>query len=149
MYIYLAHTAFSVSTSIQYDTEAGWAAYAYRTNLWMPATISWWLFANFHTQKHAASVGLRHACMNVSAGLSEAYATPSLLLWRACIPVVKAGWMFILDPATEHCGQRCDRNRMHAFLFREACMLIMIRKHHTRAYLTRWWNLFYFDGPHL
>ena len=34
----------------------------------------------FIHKKHAASVGLRHACMNVSAGLSEAYATPSLLL---------------------------------------------------------------------
>ena len=64
-------------------------------------------------------------------------------------PRCKSRLNVILDPATEHCRQRCDRNRMHAFLFREACMLIMIRKHQTRAYLTRWWNLFYFDGPHL
>ena len=33
-------------------------------------------FAHFRTRKHAAFVGLRHARMNVSAGLSDAYATP-------------------------------------------------------------------------
>ena len=54
--------------------------YAYRKNLWMPATISWRLFAHFRTWKHAASVGLRHASMNVSVGLCIAYTTLSLLV---------------------------------------------------------------------
>ena len=75
-YIYLAHTAFCVSI--------WWGSYlrneyAYHTNPSMPATISWWLFAHFRTRKHAASMGLRHARMNISAGLSNAYATPSIL----------------------------------------------------------------------
>ena len=56
------------------------AAYAYGTNLWIPATISWRLFAHFCTRKHAASMGLRHASMNVSAGLSDAYATSFFFL---------------------------------------------------------------------
>ena len=34
----------------------------------------------FRTQKRAASVGLRHTCMNMSAGLRDACITPSLLL---------------------------------------------------------------------
>ena len=40
------------------------AAYACRKNRWTPSTLSWWLFAHFLTQKRAASVGLRHACMH-------------------------------------------------------------------------------------
>ena len=35
---------------------------------------------HFPTRKHAASVGLRLARMNVSSGLSDTYATPSVLL---------------------------------------------------------------------
>ena len=64
-----------------------WAVYAIRKNLW-----SW---------KHAASMGLWHASMHVSAGLSDAYATLSLLarLFLCCGP----------DPATETCGQRNNR----------------------------------------
>ena len=56
------------------------AAYAYRKRLWTPATFSWQLFVHFRTRKPAASVGLRHARLNVSVGLSDAYATLSFLL---------------------------------------------------------------------
>ena len=115
-----------------------WATYAYRTNLCIPATISWRLVAHFHTRKHAAAayVGLRHACMHVSAGLSDAYTT--LSLWCACFRVVKAGEILVPDPATGHCGQCYDPNRYaqsHTSLFRHLCMLILIRKHHTQAYV--------------
>ena len=71
VYIRSAHRAFCVRKR---------AAYACRKNLWIPASISWWLLAHSCTWKHAASMGLRHARMNVSAGLSDACSTPSLLL---------------------------------------------------------------------
>ena len=55
------------------------AVHACRKNLSTLATISWWLFAHFCTRKRAASVGLRHARMNVSDGLCDACTTLSLL----------------------------------------------------------------------
>ena len=61
-------------------------AYAYCINLWTLATISWRLFAPFRTRKHAASVCLWHAHMNISTGLSDAYTTLSLLshMFQCC-----------------------------------------------------------------
>ena len=56
-----------------------WALHACRKNLLAPATISWRLFAHFCTRRHAASVGLQHAHMNVSVGLSDACTTLYLL----------------------------------------------------------------------
>ena len=95
------------------------ASYAYHTNLWMPATTSWRLFEHFHTRKHAASVGFRHARMNVSAG--QVTHTLQFPFWHACFRVVKAGWILVPDPATGHHGRRTS-------LFRHACMLIRTRK---------------------
>ena len=100
------------------------AAYANRTILWMMATISWRLFEHFPTQKHAASLDLRQADMNVSTSLRDAYALcNSSILWRACFRVLKAGWITVVpDPTNEHCGHRCDR-------FRYVHFLIQGRKH--------------------
>ena len=69
--------------------------------------------------KHAASMGLRHARMNISAGLSYTCTIPSLL------SRVKAGGILGPDPATVHCGQRCDRASLAET---HACMLILTRK---------------------
>ena len=69
------------------------AAYAYRKNLSL--------------QQHAASVGLVHACMNVSAGLSDANTT--LSFWCACFRAVLEGLgILVPDPATVQYGQRYD-----------------------------------------
>ena len=102
-----------------------WAAYACRTNLWMPATISWRLFAHLHT------------LMNISEGLSNAYAALSLLARLLCCKSLR-------DISSGSChGVLWAALRSHTSLFRHACMVILIRKHHMRAYLTRWWNPFY------
>ena len=118
-YMYLAHTAFCVSL---------WYGSVHMhilKNLWMPVTISWQLFAHFYLRKHAASVGLGFAQMNVSAGLSDAYATPSLLLpmfpccesWqnissRSCHSALwVALWLRI-------CGQD---PQIHVFSYTHAC----------------------------
>ena len=124
-----------------------WATYAYRTNLWMPATISWRLVAHFHTRKHAAAayVGLRHACMHVSAGLSDAYTT--LSLWCACFRVVKAGEILVPDPATGHCGQCYDPNR-YAHILIQALMHANSDTETSHASVC-WWHPFYFDERHL
>ena len=74
--IYVGHMSFCMF--MRYASELR-NAHACRKNLWTPATISWWLFAHFCTRKRAASVGLRHICMNVSVGLSDTYTTLSLL----------------------------------------------------------------------
>ena len=100
-------------------------AYAYLKNLLTPVTISWQLFAHFYIRKHAASMGLGFARMNMSAGLSDAYATPSLLLpmfpycesWqnissRSCHSALwVALWLRI-------CGQD---PQMHVFSYTHAC----------------------------
>ena len=44
------------------------------------------------------------------------YATPYLFR-RACFHVVKAGGILVPGPATEQCGQRCDRIRYAHILF--------------------------------
>ena len=73
VYIRIAHGVFHVCMTWK------WAPHACRKNLWMTAKIIWWLFAHFRSQKRAASVGLRHACINVSMGISNTYTTLSLL----------------------------------------------------------------------
>ena len=98
-----------------------WAAHACRKNLWTPATISWWLFAHFRSRKRAASMGLRHACMNVSAGLNDAPATPFPYLAHVSVLYIKAGRIFVPALATGHHGH-CSTSivvviimwRMHA-----------------------------------
>ena len=83
------------------------APYAYHTNLWMPATISWQLFAHFRTRKYAAPW--------VSETHTWTFPQMQLLPFsRACFRVVLAGGILVLRPATEHCGQR--RNRYTHFL---------------------------------
>ena len=99
-----------------------WAARAHacRKNLWTPATISLWLFAHFFTRKHAASVGLRHACMNVST-----YTTLSLLL--CMFPCCKSrrnissrSCHCALWPALRSCI--CGRDsRMNVYSYTYAC----------------------------
>ena len=79
------------------------AVHACRKNLWIPASISWRLFAHFGTRKHAASVGLIHARMNASAGLSDAYITLSLL--SRMFPCCKSRAILVPAPATGHRGQ--------------------------------------------
>ena len=91
---------------------------------------------HFRTRKHAASEGLIHARINVSAGLSE-HTLYSLPFSRVCFRVVKAGAILVPAPATGHHGQRYDRSRTHASLLWDACMLIMIRKRNMHAYLKR------------
>ena len=70
--------------------------YAYQKNLSMAATFK---------RKHSVYVGLRHACMNTSAGLRHAYASLSLL---SCRVVKKACQILVTDPATVYCEQRYD-----------------------------------------
>ena len=82
--MHVAHTAFCVYT------ETGSVCVSYCRNLWMTATISGRLLAHFRRRKHAASVSLRHECMNVSAGLSDAYTTLSLL--SRLFPCCKSRW---------------------------------------------------------
>ena len=60
-------------------------------------------------------MGLRHARMNVSTGLSDAY-TLLFPFWCTCFHVVKAGEILVLHPATDHSGQRYDRNRYASIL---------------------------------
>ena len=117
VYILSAHGVLRVYTIRK------WAAHVCRKSLWIPATISWRFFAHFRTRRHAASVGLVHAHMNVSAGLSEACPTPSLVsrMFPCCkiwhnITVVPA-------PATGYRGQRYDCSCTHAFLLWDAWML--------------------------
>ena len=59
----------------------------------------------FVHKKHAASVGLRHARMNVSASLSDAYATPfpslahvSVLLKGQCYEIFKLYFFSLIEP---------------------------------------------------
>ena len=118
------------------------AAYANRTNLQMPATISWWFFVHFRTRKHAASLGLRQAHMNVSAGLSDAYAIYTLSLLPRLFPYCKSRRNISSRSCHGHRGRCYDRNRyahipipthMHANSDTET---------NTYAYLKRWWNPF-------
>ena len=70
-------------------------------------------------------MSLVHACMNVSAGLNNAHATP----FPSFVLYIKAGRIILVPaPATGHRGQRYDRSRTHASLLWEARMLIMIWK---------------------
>ena len=59
------------------------------------------MFAPCRTRKRAASVGLQHTRMNVSAGLSDACATPSFLLRMFPCGIL------VPDPATLHRGWCC------------------------------------------
>ena len=78
------------------------------------------------------------------------YSFPSLGQW-ACFRVVKAGRILVPDPATKHCGRRCN----HASVAEtHACMFIHTRMHANSdtetvtcmhdAWLTWWGNPFYF-----
>ena len=117
VYIYSAHSVLRV-----YYIQKK-AAHACCKNLRTPATISRRLFAHFCSWKHSASMGLQHAGMNVSAGLSLLFPFSC-----ECFRVVKAGQILVPAPATGHRGQCYDHSHTHASLLRDACMLIMIRK---------------------
>ena len=119
--VYVVHNAHGV---LRIYTIWKRAAHVCRKNLWIPASISWRLFAHFRTQKLAASVGLRHSGMNVSAGLSDTCTTHSLLL--RMFPVKKAGRILVPDPATVHCGRRCD---CASVAETHSCMFIHTRMH--------------------
>ena len=116
------HSANSIAILLVWMTWKR-AAYVCRTNLWRPTTISWQLLAYFCIRKHAASVGLRHARMNVSAGPSDAYASLSLLvrLFTCCKSQRNISSRFC------HVALWAAL-RSHTSLFRLACMPILIRK---------------------
>ena len=146
-YMYVAHTAFCVyvwhGNGLHMCTSI-----VQNTNLWMLATISWRFFAHFCTRKHAAYVDLAHTCKCFSAGISDAYATPSLL--TRLFPCCKGRRnIYFRSCHSGTVGSATIVTDTHTSLFRHACMLILIRKRNTQAYLKRWWNLFYFDGRHL
>ena len=103
-----------------------WATHVCSKNLWTPATISWRLFAHFHSRKRVACKGLQHARMNISAGPWRT--RYSLAFSCACFRIVKAGRILVPAPASEHRGQGYDRSHTHASLLRDACALIMIPK---------------------
>ena len=92
---------------------------------------------HFPTRKHAASVGLRLARMNVSSGLSDTYALCNS--FRSLAPVSVLCWpvecQFYILPLSTGGSARIVTDALASF-FRDSCMLILIRKHHTRAYLT-------------
>ena len=78
-------------------------------------------------------------------GLSDAYATISLLarLFPCCKS--RQNTYSISSTAPTTVGSATIVTDTQASLFRDACMLILIWKHSTRAYLTWWLNQFYFD----
>ena len=82
-------------------------------------------------------MGLIHAGMNTSAGLSDAYTSLSLLSRVFLCCKLKASAILVLSSATGHRRQRYDRSRIHSSLLRDACMLIMIKKLNMHAYLKR------------
>ena len=128
------------------------AGYACHKNLSAPATIIGWLFVHFLTRKHTASVGIRHAYLNISVGLSDAYTTPSLLLCmfpccksrqnissRSCHSALWVGAASRIrgwDP------------RMHVYSYTHACYFLY-GNGNIHAWLTQWWNTFYFNEPRL
>ena len=65
-------------------------------------------YKNLSLRQHAASMGLIHACMNVSAGRSDANFTLSLLA-RLFRVMLDGGVILVPDPATVQCGQRYGR----------------------------------------
>ena len=99
-----------------FDTETGCVCVSYKPLNASNNQLT--IVHDFRTRKHAASVGLRHARMIVSAGLSDSYATLLFPFSRTCFRVVKAVGILIPDPATGR-GQRYDRT--HPYSGTHAC----------------------------
>ena len=83
-----------------------------------------------HGNMQLSRVSDKYICMNVSEGLSDAYASLSLLVH-----------LFLCSKSGRNISSRSCQGalwtalRSHTSLFRHACMLILIRKHHMRVIL--------------